>query len=99
MRVYEHKHCYSVCLRDYRKPKDDVAYHNTRLLTRDLLMVIVLVRAISDGDIVRVEALLPHLAIMFRGGLQQVLLGDPAFHPQPQHVWTPQFAYDNGSIS
>ncbi|KAJ7882756.1 hypothetical protein B0H14DRAFT_2565150 [Mycena olivaceomarginata] len=48
-------------------PEDDPAHHNIRLLTRDLLMVAVLVRAISDGDIGRVEVLLSHLAFMFRG--------------------------------
>ncbi|KAF8182200.1 hypothetical protein K438DRAFT_1937848 [Mycena galopus ATCC 62051] len=48
-------------------PKDDIAYHNIRLLTQDLLIVIVLVRAISDADIGRIEVLLPHLTMMLRG--------------------------------
>ncbi|KAJ7892360.1 hypothetical protein B0H14DRAFT_3688546 [Mycena olivaceomarginata] len=78
---------------------DDVAYHNTRLLTRDLLMVVVLVRAISDGDIGRVEALLPHLAMMFRGaGCNKYCSEILHFIHNLKHVWTPKFAYGDGSV-
>ncbi|KAJ7318582.1 hypothetical protein DFH08DRAFT_714617 [Mycena albidolilacea] len=78
---------------------DDVAYHNTRLLTRDLLMVVVLVRAISDGDIGRVEALLPHLAMMFRGaGCNKYCSEILRFIHNLKHVWTPKFAYGDGSV-
>ncbi|KAJ7726731.1 hypothetical protein B0H14DRAFT_2410366, partial [Mycena olivaceomarginata] len=79
---------------------DDVAYHNTRLLTRDLLMVIVLVRAISDGDIGRVEVLLPHLAMMFRGaGCNKYCTEILHFIHNLKHVWTPKFAYEDASVS
>jgi hypothetical protein len=81
-------------------PNDDVAYHNTRLLTRDLLMVIVLVRAISDGDIGRVEVLLPHLAMMFRGaGCNKYCTEILHFIHNLKHVWTPKFAYEDASVS
>ncbi|KAJ7827769.1 hypothetical protein B0H14DRAFT_2275183, partial [Mycena olivaceomarginata] len=72
---------------------DDVAYHNTRLLTRDLLMVIVLVHAISDGDIGQVEVLLPHLAMMFRSaGCNKYCMEILHFIHNLKHVWTPKFA-------
>ncbi|KAJ7937723.1 hypothetical protein B0H13DRAFT_1698652 [Mycena leptocephala] len=75
-------------------PKDDVAYHNIRLLTRDLLMVTALVCAISDGDIGRVEAMLPHLAMMFRGsGCNKYCTEILHFLHNLKHVWTPEFAY------
>ncbi|KAJ7888781.1 hypothetical protein B0H13DRAFT_1468034, partial [Mycena leptocephala] len=74
-------------------PKDDVAYHNIRLLTRDLLMVTALVRAISDEDIGRVEAMLPHLAMMFRGsGCNKYCTEILHFLHNLKHVWTPEFA-------
>jgi hypothetical protein len=76
-------------------PKDDIAYHNIRLLTRDLLMVAVLVRAISDGDIGRVEVLLPHLAMMFRGsGCNKYCMEILHFIQNLKHIWTPEFASD-----
>ena len=46
---------------------DDIAYQNLRLLTRDLLYLKELIRAISDGDIGRVEDFLPQLTMMFGG--------------------------------
>ncbi|KAK7016069.1 hypothetical protein R3P38DRAFT_3203850 [Favolaschia claudopus] len=74
-------------------PKDDIAHHNIRLLTRDLLMVEVLVRAISDGDFGRVEVLLPHLALMFRGaGCNKYCTEILHFLHNLKHVWTPEFA-------
>ncbi|KAJ7210897.1 hypothetical protein GGX14DRAFT_534724 [Mycena pura] len=47
--------------------KQDIAHHNIRLLTRDLLIVTALTRAISDGDFGRIEDFLPRLAMIFRG--------------------------------
>ncbi|KAK6988396.1 hypothetical protein R3P38DRAFT_3228980 [Favolaschia claudopus] len=74
-------------------PKDDIAHHNIRLLTRDLLMVEVLVRAISDGDFGRVEVLLPHLALMFRGaGCNKYCTEILHFLHNLKHVWPPEFA-------
>ncbi|KAF7337280.1 hypothetical protein MSAN_02280500 [Mycena sanguinolenta] len=74
-------------------PKDDIANHNIRLLTRDLLMIAVLVRAISDGDIGRVEVLFPHLAMMFRGsGCNKYCTELLHFIHNLKHVWTPEFA-------
>ena len=40
-------------------PDGDLAHHNIRLLTCDLLYLGELVRAISDGDIGRIEDFLP----------------------------------------
>ncbi|KAJ7251794.1 hypothetical protein B0H12DRAFT_1202684 [Mycena haematopus] len=81
-------------LTDYAMPmSEDIANHNIRLLTRDLLMVAVLVRAISDGDIGRVEVLYPHLAMMFRGsGCNKYSTELLHFIHNLKHVWTPQFA-------
>ncbi|KAJ7226521.1 hypothetical protein C8J57DRAFT_1585489 [Mycena rebaudengoi] len=76
-----------------RDPKDDIAHQNIRLLTRDLLMIAVLVRAISDGDIGRVEVLLPHLAMMFRGsGCNKYCTEILHFIQNLKHIWTPEFA-------
>ncbi|KAJ7735352.1 hypothetical protein B0H16DRAFT_1892288 [Mycena metata] len=58
-------------------------------------MVLVLVRAISDGDIGRVEVLLPHLAMMFRGsgsGCNKYCTEILHFIHNIKHVWTPEFA-------
>ncbi|KAJ7435583.1 hypothetical protein B0H11DRAFT_1635677, partial [Mycena galericulata] len=72
---------------------DDIAHRNTRLLTRDLLIVVVLVRAISDGDIGRVVDLLPHLAMMFRdAGCNKYCTEILHFLHNMKHVWTPEFA-------
>ena len=46
-------------------PYHDRAHQNTWLLTRDLLFLAELIRAISDGDIGHVEDFLPQLAMMF----------------------------------
>ncbi|KAJ7885216.1 hypothetical protein B0H13DRAFT_1452503, partial [Mycena leptocephala] len=72
---------------------DDIAYHNICLLTRDLLMVAVLVRAISDGDIGRIEVLLPHLTMMFRGsGCNKYCMEILHFIQNLKHIWTPELA-------
>ncbi|KAJ7808766.1 hypothetical protein B0H13DRAFT_1668471, partial [Mycena leptocephala] len=72
---------------------DDVAHQNTRLLTRDLLMVAVLIRAISDGDIDRVGVLLLHLTMMFRGsGCNKYCTEILHFLQNLKNIWTPEFA-------
>ncbi|KAJ7434402.1 hypothetical protein FB451DRAFT_1467611 [Mycena latifolia] len=74
-------------------PKDDVAHHNIRLLTRDLLIVAALIRAISDGDIGRVEDFLPQLAMIFRGsGCNKYCTEILHFLHNLKDVWTPEFA-------
>ncbi|KAJ6585348.1 hypothetical protein B0H19DRAFT_1250196 [Mycena capillaripes] len=74
-------------------PKDDAAHHNICLLLRDLLMLAVLVRAISDGDIGRVEVLLLHLAMMFhRSGCNKYCTEILHFLHNLKHIWTPEFA-------
>ncbi|KAJ7254873.1 hypothetical protein C8J57DRAFT_1075995 [Mycena rebaudengoi] len=74
-------------------PKRDIAHNNLRILTRDLLVVATLIRAISDGDIGRVEVLLPHLAMMFRGsGCNKYCTEILHFIHNLKHVWTPEFA-------
>ncbi len=45
----------------------DYIHSNVRLLIHDLLYVMEVTRAISDGDFGRVEDVLPNLAMMFRG--------------------------------
>ncbi|KAJ7852512.1 hypothetical protein B0H14DRAFT_2354746, partial [Mycena olivaceomarginata] len=76
---------------------DDVVHHNIRLLTRDLPVVAVLVRAISDGDIGRVEVLLPHLAMMFSSsGRRKYCTEILHFLHNLKHVWISwisEFAY------
>jgi len=47
--------------------KSDPANKNLRILTRDLLYVLELTCAISDGDFERVEDMLGHLCMMFHG--------------------------------
>ncbi|KAF8957733.1 hypothetical protein BDZ97DRAFT_1669447 [Flammula alnicola] len=74
-------------------PEDDVAYHNIRLLTRDLIYVAELVRAISDGDIGCIEDFLPQLGMMFRGaGGNNYCTEILHFIFNLLHVWTPEFA-------
>ncbi|KAF8184459.1 hypothetical protein BJ912DRAFT_927826 [Pholiota molesta] len=75
-----------------RTPKDTV-YNNVRLLTRDLLYVAELIRAISDGDIGRIKHFLPLLAMMFRGaGSNNYCAEILHFILNLKHVWTPEFA-------
>lgn len=71
----------------------DTVYENVRLLTRDLLYVAELIRAISDGDIGRIEDFLPELAKMFRGaGSNNYCSEILHFIFNLKHVWTPEFA-------
>ncbi|KAI9442061.1 hypothetical protein BJY52DRAFT_1093669, partial [Lactarius psammicola] len=71
----------------------DKAHQNIRLLTRDLLYLAELVRAISDGDIGRIEDMLPVLAMMFQGaGGNNYCTEILHFILNLKHVWTPEFA-------
>ncbi|KAJ7776079.1 hypothetical protein B0H14DRAFT_2353720, partial [Mycena olivaceomarginata] len=73
---------------------DDIAQQNIRVLTRDLLVVFAVVRAISDGDIGRVEVFFPQLAMMFRGaGCNKYCTEILHFMLNLKHIWTPAFAY------
>jgi hypothetical protein len=74
-------------------PERDRVHQNLRLLTRDLLYVAELVRAISDGDIGRVEDMLPLLAMLFRGaGGNNYCTEILHFILNLKHIWTPEFA-------
>ena len=74
-------------------PDRDRVHQNTRLLSRDLLYTAELIRAISDGDIGRVEDMLPILAMMFRGaGGNNYCTEILHFILNLKHVWTPEFA-------
>ncbi|KAJ7597962.1 hypothetical protein C8J56DRAFT_852255 [Mycena floridula] len=71
----------------------DILNQNIRLITRELLYVRELVRAIHDGDFGRVEDIFPDLARIFRGG------GSHNYSNEILHylynvkkVWTPAFA-------
>jgi hypothetical protein len=48
-------------------PNDDILRQNLVLLTHDLVYVIELIHAISDGDWGRIEDILGNLVMMFRG--------------------------------
>jgi len=77
-------------------PNKDKVNQNIRLLTRDLLYLLELIRAISDGDIGRIEDFLPQLAMMFRGaGSNNYCTEILHFILNLKHVWTPEFAYVN----
>jgi hypothetical protein len=74
-------------------PLDDIAHQNTLLLTRDLLYMIELTSAISDGDFGRVEDLLPVLAKIFRGGgSNNYCMEILHFLANLKYIWTPKFA-------
>ncbi|KII92676.1 hypothetical protein PLICRDRAFT_102450 [Plicaturopsis crispa FD-325 SS-3] len=82
------------------KPQDDNPHRNLRILTRDLLYVAELIRAISDGDIGRIEDILGNLAMMFRGaGSNNYCTEILHFLHNLKHVWTPEFACANFSFS
>jgi hypothetical protein len=75
-------------------PDRDRAHQNICLFAHDLLYVAELVRAISDGDIGRIEDMLPMLAMMFRGaGGNNYCTEILHFILNLKHVWTPEFAY------
>ncbi|KAG2737658.1 hypothetical protein P692DRAFT_20788007 [Suillus brevipes Sb2] len=72
---------------------DDMAHRNFHLLTRDLLYVLELVTAISDGDWGRVEDILGSLAMVFRGaGSNNYCAEILHFLFNLKKVWTPEFA-------
>jgi hypothetical protein len=74
-------------------PDNDRVHQNIRILTRDLLYLCELVRAISDGDIGRIEDMLPQLAMMFRGaGGNNYCTEILYFILHLKHIWTPEFA-------
>ncbi|KAF9002367.1 hypothetical protein BDQ17DRAFT_1409640 [Cyathus striatus] len=52
---------------DQDDPSRDKAHQNLHLLMRDTLYILELVSAVKDGDIGRVEVILPHLAMIYRG--------------------------------
>ena len=71
----------------------DRVHQNLRLFTRDLLYMTELVRAISDGDISRIEDMLPILAMMFRGAGGNSYCSEILhFILNLKHIWTPEFA-------
>ena len=74
-------------------PLEDIAHQNILLLTRDLLYMIELTSAISEGDFGRVEDLLPALAKSFRGaGSNNYCVEILHFITNLKHIWTPKFA-------
>jgi hypothetical protein len=78
---------------DALDPLNDIAHQNMILLTRDLLYVIELTSAISEGDFGRVEDLLPVLAKIFRGaGSNNYCTEILHFLTNLKHIWTPKFA-------
>ncbi|KII82839.1 hypothetical protein PLICRDRAFT_120211 [Plicaturopsis crispa FD-325 SS-3] len=75
-------------------PDEDRAYHNIRLLTRDLLYIKELVQAVHDGDFGRIEDMLGNIACLFRGsGGCQYATEILHFLMNLKKVWTPEFAY------
>lgn len=79
-----------------KDPSNDIVHQNIRLLIHDLLYVAELIQAISDGDIGRVEDILPQLAMIFRGaGGNNYCTEILHFIYNLRHVWTPEFAYVN----
>jgi hypothetical protein len=78
---------------DAPDPLNDIAHQNIRLLTRDLLYMVELTSAISEGDFGRVEDLLPTLAKIFRGaGSNNYCTEVLHFLANLKHIWTPKFA-------
>jgi hypothetical protein len=74
-------------------PSNDILRQNLILLTHDLLYVIELIRAISDGDWGRIEDILGNLAMMFRGaGSNNYCAEILHFIHNLKKVWTPDFA-------
>jgi hypothetical protein len=77
----------------FQSEQADIANQNLRLLTRDLLYVLKLNSAISDGDFGRVEDMLGHLCMIFRGaGSNNYCAEILHFIFNMKRVWTPGFA-------
>ncbi|KAJ7574170.1 hypothetical protein C8J56DRAFT_803389 [Mycena floridula] len=74
--------------------EDDVLNQNIRLLTRELLYVVEIVRAVSDGDFGRVEDTYPDLACLFRG-TGSFNYSNEVLHwiHNVKKVWTPRFRF------
>jgi hypothetical protein len=73
-------------------PLNDIAHQNTLLLTHDLLYMIELTLAISEGDFGCVEDLLPALAKIFQGaGSNNYCVEILHFIANLKHIWTPKF--------
>ncbi|KAH9021953.1 hypothetical protein EDB85DRAFT_1850828, partial [Lactarius pseudohatsudake] len=71
----------------------DKAHQNIRLLTRDLLYMAELIRALADGDISRIEDMMSMLSMMFRGaGGNNYCTEILHFILNLKHVWMPEFA-------
>ena len=74
-------------------PNNDILRQNIVLLTHDLVYVIELIHAISDGDWGRIEDILGNLAMMFRGaGSNNYCAEILHFIHNLKKVWTPDFA-------
>ena len=74
-------------------PANDLMHQNILLLTRDILYVMELTQAISQGDFGRVEDLLPTLVKIFRGaGSNNYCSEILHFLVNLKHIWTPEFA-------
>ena len=74
-------------------PNNDILQQNMILLTHDLVYVIELVHAISDGDWGCIEDVLGNLAMMFRGaGSNNYCAEILHFIHNLKKVWTPDFA-------
>jgi len=71
----------------------NIANQNIRILIRDLLYVLELMRATSDGDFGRIEDMLSHLAMIFRGaGSNNYCMEILHFMFNLKRVWSPKFA-------
>ncbi|KAF9486497.1 hypothetical protein BDN70DRAFT_794191 [Pholiota conissans] len=80
---------------DETRPSDNVdcVYSNTILLTRDLLYVIEITKAMSAGDFGRIEDILPQIACIFRGaGSNNYSMEVLHFLFNIKHVWPEEFA-------
>jgi hypothetical protein len=74
-------------------PNDDILRQNLILLTHDLVYVIELIHATSDGDCGHIKDILGNLAMMFRGaGSNNYCAEILHFIHNLKKVWTPDFA-------
>ena len=81
-------------------PDNDILRQNHVLLTHDLVYVIELIHAISDGDWGRIEDILGNLAMMFQGaGSNNYCAEILHFIHNLKKVWTPDFAWVIGNLA
>ncbi|RXW20346.1 hypothetical protein EST38_g5509 [Candolleomyces aberdarensis] len=74
-----------------KDPADDKAHQNLRLLMRDVLYLLELVCAVKDGDFGRVEDILPHLAMIYRGAGSNNYCTETLYMIQNlKYIWTPE---------